>query len=184
MTKRFPQVKRYGLEGAESMMIALDTLFAGSCRANVEELVVCMPHRGRLNLLTDLFQFNTTAIFHKVKGGSEFQAELNVSGDVLSHLHKSLKLSYDSGTVKVTMLPNPSHLEAVNPVAMGKARAKQTALMDIGDTSACSLGDKVMTVQLHGDSAFVGQGVVMETLGLSNLPHFTSGGSVHVVVNN
>ncbi|KAI3651269.1 hypothetical protein MP228_004750 [Amoeboaphelidium protococcarum] len=188
MTKKFPQVKRYGLEGAESMMIALDNLFKSSSQNSVKEVVVCMPHRGRLNLLTDLFQYDPTAIFHKIKGHSEFPEELKVSGDVLSHLFKSVQLQYgqsDKRKLKVTMLPNPSHLEAVNPVAMGKARAKQMYMLDTNSEGLeCTLGDRVMCIQLHGDSAFTGQGVVMETLGLSNLPHFSIGGSIHVVVNN
>jgi probable 2-oxoglutarate dehydrogenase E1 component DHKTD1 len=186
MGKRFPQVKRYGLEGAESMMVALDALFKSSSNAGIIENVVCMPHRGRLNLLTDLFQFDTTAMFHKILGNSEFPSEMDASGDVLSHLANSLNVDTGSGRpLHISMLHNPSHLEAVNPVALGKARAKQTWLLD-NETEGpnCALGDRVMCIQLHGDAAFSGQGVVMETLGLSNLPHFSSGGSIHVVVNN
>lgn len=184
MTKRFPQVKRYGLEGAESMLVALDNLFRMSSQANIKDLVLCMPHRGRLNLLTDLLEYSPTALFHKIKGKSEFPDDLAVSGDVLSHLANSISLKYGNGkSVHVTMLHNPSHLEAVNPVAMGKARAKQMEMIQ-AEGENCSLGDKVMCIQIHGDAAFTGQGVVMEALGLSNLPHFTSGGSVHLVVNN
>lgn len=150
MTKKFPQVKRYGLEGAESMMIALDNLFKSSSQNSVKEVVVCMPHRGRLNLLTDLFQYDPTAIFHKIKGHSEFPEELKVSGDVLSHLFKSVQLQYgqsDKRKLKVTMLPNPSHLEAVNPVAMGKARAKQMYMLDTNSEGLeCTLGDRVMCI--------------------------------------
>lgn len=143
-----------------------------------------MPHRGRLNLLTDLLQYSPTALFHKIKGRSEFPEELGVSGDVLSHLATSLNLDYGHAKpVQVTMLHNPSHLEAVNPVAMGKARAKQMQMME-SEGADCQLGDRVMCIQMHGDAAFTGQGIVMETLGLSALPHFTCGGSVHVVVNN
>ncbi|KAG0041429.1 hypothetical protein BGZ83_001822 [Gryganskiella cystojenkinii] len=184
MGKKFAQVKRYGLEGAESMMVALDALFHTANKAGVTEVVLGMPHRGRLNLLTDLMQYNPTALFSKVKGNPEFPINLPASGDVLSHIANSPKIDYgEAQPIHVSMLHNPSHLEAVNPVAMGKARAKQ---MDLIAASApeCQLGDKVMCVQLHGDAAFTGQGVVMESLGLSNLPHFSSGGSVHIVVNN
>ncbi|KFH65518.1 oxoglutarate dehydrogenase (succinyl-transferring), E1 component [Podila verticillata NRRL 6337] len=184
MGKKFAQVKRYGLEGAESMMVALDALFQTASKAGVTEAVLGMPHRGRLNLLTDLMQYNPTALFSKVKGNPEFPADLPATGDVLSHIANSPKLDYgEAEPLHVSMLHNPSHLEAVNPVAMGKARAKQMDLI-ANSSPDCQLGDKVMCVQLHGDAAFTGQGVVMESLGLSNLPHFSSGGSIHIVVNN
>ncbi|KAG8920567.1 hypothetical protein FRC02_000832, partial [Tulasnella sp. 418] len=120
-----------------------------------------------------------------IKGGSEVPEDLGATGDVISHLSSSPTLHYEGATgkpLKITLLQNPSHLEAVNPVALGKTRAKQYGMLQNSD-STCALGDKVMCVQLHGDAAFTGQGVVMETLGLSNLPHFTTGGSVHIVVN-
>ncbi|EPQ50911.1 2-oxoglutarate dehydrogenase, E1 component [Gloeophyllum trabeum ATCC 11539] len=182
---KFPNLKRYGLEGGESMLPALDELFRVSSQAGIQHIILAMPHRGRLNLLTDLLQYSPTALFHKIKGGSEFPETFDVSGDVISHLVSSPELRYDDALnpVKVSLLPNPSHLEAVNPVALGKTRAKQYALLKTSPED-CMLGDRVMCVQLHGDASFTGQGVVMETLGLSNLPHFTSGGSVHIVVNN
>ncbi|KAG8718476.1 hypothetical protein FRC08_005209, partial [Ceratobasidium sp. 394] len=182
---KFPNLKRYGLEGAESMLAALDSLFQSAAQGGVSNVVLCMPHRGRLSLLTDLLKYSPAAMFHKIRGGSEVPPELNAVGDVISHLVSCPTLEYAGAAtpVKVTMLQNPSHLEAVNPVAMGQARAKQYSLIkDSGND--CMLGDKVMCVQLHGDAAFTGQGVIMEGLGLSNLPHYTSGGSVHLVVNN
>ncbi|KAJ3050906.1 hypothetical protein HK097_008117 [Rhizophlyctis rosea] len=208
MAKRFPQVKRYGLEGAESMMIVLDTLFRDASHAGVRDTIVCMPHRGRLNLLTDLLNYPATALFHKVKGKAEFPDDIPGMGDVLSHLAISTDLNYGAPRkLHVSMLHNPSHLEAANPVALGKARARQMYLYEEGKESDCYLGDRVLCVQMHGDAAFCGQvkdfieknermefseiltlcveqGVVTETLGLSNLPHFTAGGSVHVIVNN
>ncbi|KAI0261908.1 thiamine diphosphate-binding protein [Russula aff. rugulosa BPL654] len=180
---KFPNLKRYGLEGGESMIPALDKLFSVAARAGVQQIVLAMPHRGRLNLLTGLLQMSPASLFHKIKGGCEFPEELGVAGDVISHLVASPTLNYEGADVKVSLLPNPSHLEAVSPVALGKTRAKQYSLLESSPES-CMLGDKVMCVQLHGDASFTGQGVVMETLGLSNLPHFTSGGSVHIVVNN
>ncbi|KAJ2964596.1 hypothetical protein NQZ79_g439 [Umbelopsis isabellina] len=183
MGKKFPNVKRYGLEGAESMMVALDRLFEISAKAGLKNVVVGMPHRGRLNLLTDLLQYPPQALFHKLKGNSELPLGTAGSGDVLSHIANSPTLDYEGKKVNVSLLHNPSHLEAVNPVVMGKARAKQMNLMD-GEDQACALGDRVLGVQLHGDAAFTGQGVVMETLGLSNLPHYSSGGCIHIVVNN
>ncbi|KAG5456304.1 MAG: LOW QUALITY PROTEIN: thiamine diphosphate-binding protein [Olpidium bornovanus] len=185
MAKKFAQVKRYGLEGAESMMVALDSLLRSANKAGVADVVLGMPHRGRLNLLTDLLQYDPTALFSKIKGNAEFPESLAASGDVLSHLASSPTLHYGQPKpLRVALLHNPSHLEAVNPVAMGKARAKQMYLFDKRTETDCHLGDRVMCVQLHGDAAFAGQGVVMESLGLSNLPHFTSGGSVHIIVNN
>ncbi|KAH9848789.1 dehydrogenase E1 and transketolase domain-containing protein 1 [Lenzites betulinus] len=185
---KFPNLKRYGLEGGESMLPALDGLFRSAAQAGVEHIIVGMPHRGRLNLLTGLLEFPPAALFHKIKGGSEVPEEYSVSGDVISHLTASPSLKYSGAQkpVKVSLLPNPSHLEAVNPVALGKTRAKQFALLKMlertGETG-CRPGDRVMCVQLHGDASFTGQGIVMEGLGLSNLPHYTVGGSVHLVVN-
>ncbi|KIM37025.1 hypothetical protein M413DRAFT_448750 [Hebeloma cylindrosporum] len=182
---KFPNLKRYGLEGGESMIPALDSLFCAASQAGVQHIMLAMPHRGRLNLLTDLLKYSPVALFHKIKGGYEIPEELGAEGDVLSHLFSSPKLRYPGTNhdLKVSLLPNPSHLEAVNPVALGKTRAKQYALLKTSPED-CQLGDRVMCVQLHGDASFAGQGVIMETFGLSNLPHFTSGGSVHLVVDN
>ncbi|GLB42448.1 putative 2-oxoglutarate dehydrogenase C-terminal [Lyophyllum shimeji] len=181
---KFPNLKRYGLEGGESMIPALDSLFSSASHGGIQHIVLGMPHRGRLNLLTDLLKFSPTALFNKIKGGSEHPEELGAEGDVLSHLVASPTLDYGAGNpLKISLLPNPSHLEAVNPVALGKTRAKQYSLLKTSPAD-CELGDKVMCVQLHGDASFAGQGVIMEGLGLSNLPHFTSGGTVHVVVDN
>lgn len=181
---KFPNLKRYGLEGGESMLPALDALFGSAALSGVRHSILAMPHRGRLNLLTDLLQYPPSALFHKIKGGSELPEEYGAEGDVLSHLVSSPTLNYDAANaIKVSLQPNPSHLEAVNPVAMGKTRAKQTALLKTSPAE-CKLGDRAMCVQLHGDGAFIGQGVVMETLSMSNLPHYTSGGSVHLVVDN
>jgi probable 2-oxoglutarate dehydrogenase E1 component DHKTD1 len=185
MAKKFPQVKRYGLQGSESMMVVLHTLFKQASMDNITDAIVCMPHRGRLNLLTGILGYPADGLFHKIKGGSEFPPGIDASGDVISHLAISADLNYSNGKkIHVNMLHNPSHLEAANPVALGKARARQMYLYESNTSPDCSLGDKVMCVQMHGDAAFTGQGVVTETLGLSNLPHFTAGGSIHIIVNN
>ncbi|KAH9887940.1 dehydrogenase E1 and transketolase domain-containing protein 1 [Cubamyces lactineus] len=185
---KFPNLKRYGLEGGESMLPALDALFASASQAGVEHIIIGMPHRGRLNLLAGLLEFPPSALFHKIKGGSEVPEEYGAVGDVISHLTASPTLQYPGAQkpLKVSLLPNPSHLEAVNPVALGKTRAKQFALfkeLERAGETGCLPGDRVMCVQLHGDASFTGQGIVMEGLGLSNLPHYTVGGSVHLVVN-
>ncbi|KAF8331280.1 dehydrogenase E1 and transketolase domain-containing protein 1 [Cantharellus anzutake] len=179
---KFPNLKRYGLEGAESMLPTLDSLFQAASRAGVENIVLCMPHRGRLSLLTDLLQYPPTALFYKIRGNSEIPQGIDATGDVISHIAASPTLSYDGKDIHVSLLHNPSHLEAVNPIALGKTRAKQLSLVKDADPD-CKLGDKVICIQLHGDAAFTGQGVLMEGFGMSNLPHYTSGGSVHVVVN-
>ncbi|PVF93043.1 putative oxoglutarate dehydrogenase precursor [Serendipita vermifera] len=180
---KFPNLKRYGLEGAESMIPALDTLFASAASAGIGHVLIGMPHRGRLNLLTDLLKYPPRALFHKIKGNSELPEWLGATGDVISHLAITEDIETSGGKLTVQLLQNPSHLEAINPVVLGKTRGKQYSLLHESDSS-CMLGDKVMCVQLHGDAAFTGQGVVMESLGLSNLPHFTSGGSIHLVINN
>ncbi|KAH9931047.1 dehydrogenase E1 and transketolase domain-containing protein 1 [Amylocystis lapponica] len=188
---KFPSLKRYGLEGGESMLPALDALFTASASAGVEHIVLAMPHRGRLNLLTGLLELSPSALFHKIKGNAEVPDDLDVSGDVISHLVASQSLRYEGAEkpIKISLLPNPSHLEAINPVALGKTRAKQFGLMQALERAGvprdeCKPGDRVLCVQLHGDASFTGQGVVMEGFGLSNLPHYTVGGSVHIVVNN
>ncbi|KAG8775366.1 hypothetical protein FRC15_000597 [Serendipita sp. 397] len=180
---KFPNLKRYGLEGAESMIPALDTLFSTASSVGIEHIMIGMPHRGRLNLLTGLLEYSPRALLHKIKGNSEFPEWLGATGDVISHLAINSSIKSNGKNLTVQLLQNPSHLEAINPVALGKTRGKQYSLIHTSDSS-CMLGDKVMCVQLHGDAAFTGQGVVMESLGLSNLPHYTSGGSVHIVVNN
>ncbi|KAJ2725289.1 hypothetical protein GGI07_001423 [Coemansia sp. Benny D115] len=185
MQKKFGQVKRYGLEGAESAIVALDELFSLCNHSGITEAVLGMPHRGRLNILVDLLKYSPRALFHKLQGNSEFPPELPASGDVISHLASSPKLNYGcKQDLHVTMLNNPSHLEAVNPVVAGYGRAKQMYLYDNNTDPGCALGDRLMGVQIHGDAAFTGQGVIMETLGLSNLPHFSLGGTVHIIINN
>lgn len=191
---KFPNLKRYGLEGGESMVPALNALFSIAAKGGMEQIVLGMPHRGRLNLLTGLLKFPPTALFHKIKGNSELPEGVEAEGDVLSHLFTSVDLGYGDKSIKISLLPNPSHLgeslsflgsstcfsrffvlaEAVDPVAMGKTRAKQYSLLKTSPED-CQLGDKVMCVQLHGDAAFTGQGIIMETLGLSEFS------SVHTV---
>lgn len=171
LSKKFPTTKRYGLEGSESIMIALDKVFETLSKESIESLVIGMPHRGRLNMMTALLNYSARNMFRKIKGLSEFPSHLSGTGDVLSHLGTSTVLNY-SRPLKVSLLNNPSHLEAINPVALGKTRAK----IQNGENSACLL--------IHGDSSFAGQGIIMETLGLANLPYFTTNGSIHIIVNN
>lgn len=137
-------------------MVALDRIFELSAKSGVQDVVIGMPHRGRLNLLCDLLEYPYAGLFHKMKGHSELPSGTFASGDVISHLVNNPDLTYDGKKVHVSLLSNPSHLEAINPVAMGKARAKQTELMASSEDT-CNLGDRVMCVQIHGDavSAFI-----------------------------
>ncbi|WVQ79042.1 oxoglutarate dehydrogenase (succinyl-transferring), E1 component [Cryptococcus sp. DSM 104549] len=184
--KKFPNLKRYGCEGAESMLPALDTLFGLSACSGVSSIVLSLPHRGRLSLLCDpsLLSYPPEALFAKIRGAPEFDPSTapGATGDVISHLSATRDLSHDGHNVQVQVLQNPSHLEAVNPVALGVTRAKQMSLLK-ESPKECQLGDKVLCVQLHGDAAFAGQGVVAESLGLSGLPHYGSGGTIHIIVN-
>ncbi|XP_073248521.1 2-oxoadipate dehydrogenase complex component E1-like [Porites lutea] len=187
LAKKFPTVKRYGGEGAESMMVFFDELFLQSSHCEIQEMILGMPHRGRLNLLTGLLKYPASQMFHKVRGNSELPPGAQGIGDVLSHLTSSVDLHYGhTRPLHVTMLPNPSHLEAVNPVVVGKARGRQLTLKDgcYSDRHDCQTGDKVLSVMAHGDASFSAQGIVTETLCLANLPHFSVGGTIHLIVNN
>ncbi|KAI9615176.1 hypothetical protein H4Q26_011717 [Puccinia striiformis f. sp. tritici PST-130] len=198
LATKFPNVKRYGLEGGESMLVALDRIFEECSAHGVKDVVVAMPHRGRLNFLTQLLSLDLNILLNKLKGKGEISERLLLdtpayTGDVLSHLTTSTALrsrSYPNGKpVNVHVLPNPSHLEAISPVGLGFARALNM-LDGVGPYTESlpvnekRIGDEVLSVQIHGDAAFGGQGVVAETLNLSTLPHFTVGGSVRLVLNN
>ncbi|MEQ2194693.1 putative 2-oxoglutarate dehydrogenase E1 component DHKTD1, mitochondrial, partial [Xenoophorus captivus] len=194
LATKFATVKRYGGEGAESMMGFFYELFHQSAHSGVTDIIIGMPHRGRLNLLTGLLKFPPevreildAVINDNMRGLSEFPDTSPAIGDVLSHLTSSVELDFGAEhPLHVTMLPNPSHLEAINPVAQGKTRARQQ-LRKEGDYSPeenAYPGDQVICLQVHGDGSFTGQGIVPETLTLSNLPHYRVGGSIHLIVNN
>ncbi|EGC36599.1 oxoglutarate dehydrogenase [Dictyostelium purpureum] len=178
MQKKFPTFKRYGLEGNESMMVSCDAIFKESAKSQLKNVVIGMPHRGRLNLLVQMCKYPAKDFFWKVKGNSEFDENTIGLGDVTSHIAVSSDLEFNNGEkVHVSLIHNPSHLEAVDPVAAGKTRAKQFY-------EASNGGSESLCLMLHGDAAVAGQGVVTETLQLSQLPGFTIGGCIHVVVNN
>ncbi|CAL8099803.1 unnamed protein product [Orchesella dallaii] len=185
LANKFPTHKRYGGEGCESMIgFFLETL-RSSNESGVDHLVIGMPHRGRLNLMTGLFQFPPCRMFQKMKGLSELPPDALASGDVLSHLYTSVDLKVNESNVHVSLLPNPSHLEAVNPMAAGKVRAKLKHLKcyDYAQTEEQS-NPRILCVQVHGDAAIAGQGINQETLGFAYVPHFRVGGSIHLIVNN
>jgi 2-oxoglutarate dehydrogenase E1 component len=168
--------KRFSLEGGESLIPLLDDLVQHGGKMGVEEAIIGMAHRGRLNVLVNLLGKSPKDLFSEFEGQYDL-AKLRGSGDVKYHKGFSSDLKTLSGNVHVALAFNPSHLEVVNAVVEGSVRARQERR---GDSS----GDKVLPVQIHGDAAFAGQGVIMETLQLSQARGFYTGGSVHVIVNN
>ncbi|KAG7199330.1 hypothetical protein KM043_018178 [Ampulex compressa] len=183
---KFVSLKRYGGEGAESMMTFFHEFFKLAANENLEQIVLCMPHRGRLNFLTGMLKFPPEKLFRKLRGLSEFPDGVKTTGDVISHLVSSVDLDVHGKNLHVTMLRNPSHLEAVNPVSMGKTRGIMQAVKDgaYNDDPGTRWSDKVLNIQVHGDAAYSGQGVNQECLTLCKAPHFEIGGTVHMVVNN
>jgi len=176
--KKYVGTKRFGLEGGESMIPALHTIIATSAAHGVNEMVIGMPHRGRLNTLVNVVKKPFTAVFSEFSGASSNPEDVQGSGDVKYHLGTSADLDIDGRAVHVSLQPNPSHLEAVDPVVVGKVRARQDMA---GDTRKRR---SVMCIMIHGDAAFAGQGLVYETLAMSQLIGYRTGGTVHVVVNN
>ena len=168
--------KRFSLEGGDSLIPLLDDLVQQGGKAGVEETIIGMAHRGRLNVLVNLLGKSPKDLFNEFEGQYDL-AKLRGSGDVKYHKGFSSDLKTGSGNVHVALAFNPSHLEVVNAVVEGSVRARQERRGD-------ALGDKVLPVQIHGDAAFAGQGVIMETLQLSQARGFYTGGSVHVIVNN
>ncbi|XP_071800506.1 2-oxoadipate dehydrogenase complex component E1-like [Asterias amurensis] len=187
MAVKFTTVKRYGGEGAESVMALFYQLLQAAAQSDLEQMVLCMPHRGRLIVQVGLLELSATLVFRKMSGLPEFPAtNKECVGDILTHLYQSVDLEYDNGKIHFTMIPNPSHLEANLPVCMGKARSRQQSLQE-GDYSkedGSLVGDKVLCVQVHGDAAYAAQGMASEMQVLAELPHYNVGGSIHVVVNN
>jgi 2-oxoglutarate dehydrogenase E1 component len=174
---RYVGHKRFSLEGSESLIPMLDFLLEDASDAGVEHVVMGMAHRGRLNVLVNVVGKSYSRVFREFEGDVDPES-IQGSGDVKYHLGTTGKFTGRNGvTLTVELASNPSHLEAVDPVVEGMARAEQ-------DSQHGQDRSKVLPVLLHGDAAFAGQGVVAETIGMSALPGFTTGGTVHVVVNN
>jgi 2-oxoglutarate dehydrogenase E1 component len=176
---KFTGTKRFGLDGAESMIPALEQIIKRGGALGVKEIIVGMAHRGRLNVLAQVMAKPHRAIFHEFKGGSSTPNEIEGSGDVKYHLGASSDREFDGNQVHLSLTANPSHLEIVNPVVLGKVRAKQ-------DQHGATRDDRTMVMPLliSGDAAFAGQGVIAECFGLSGLRGHRTGGSVHFIVNN
>ncbi|WP_270727711.1 2-oxoglutarate dehydrogenase E1 component [Shimia sp. Alg240-R146] len=174
---KYMGTKRFGLDGGESLIPAMEQVIKRGGSLGVGEIVIGMPHRGRLSVLANVMAKPYRAIFNEFQGGSFKPEDVDGSGDVKYHLGASSDREFDGNTVHLSLTANPSHLEAVNPVVLGKVRAKQDQRNDDSRTS-------VMPILLHGDAAFAGQGVVAECFALSGLRGHKTGGTMHIVVNN
>ena len=175
---KYMGTKRFGLDGGEALIPAMEQIIKRGGALGVKEVVIGMPHRGRLNVLANVMSKPYRAIFNEFQGGSFKPEDVDGSGDVKYHLGASSDREFDGNRVHLSLTANPSHLEAVNPVVLGKVRAKQDQLNDQAERIA------VLPILLHGDAAFAGQGVVAECFGLSGLRGHRTGGTIHIVVNN
>ncbi|SHL27364.1 2-oxoglutarate dehydrogenase E1 component [Roseibium suaedae] len=184
---KYTGTKRFGLDGGEALIPALEQIIKRGGQMGLKEIVFGMAHRGRLNVLSQVMGKPHRAIFHEFKGGSYAPDDVEGSGDVKYHLGASSDRSFDGNDVHLSLTANPSHLEIVNPVVLGKSRAKQDQLSAVDghwvDTTEVDRS-KVLPLLLHGDAAFAGQGVVAECFGLSALRGHRTGGSLHVIINN
>jgi 2-oxoglutarate dehydrogenase E1 component len=178
--RKYVGTKRFGLDGGEAMIPALESFIKHGGAQGVREIVIGMPHRGRLNVLANVMGKPYRVIFHEFSGGSAHPDDVGGSGDVKYHLGTSTDREFDGINVHMSLVPNPSHLEAVDPVVLGKVRANQTFRDDIGKGKHT----QVLPVLLHGDAAFAGQGIVWECLGFSGIRGYNTGGCIHFIVNN
>ncbi|HSG34135.1 MAG TPA: 2-oxoglutarate dehydrogenase E1 component [Sphingomonadaceae bacterium] len=176
--KKYVGTKRFGLDGGESMIPALEAVIKHGGAAGVREIVYGMAHRGRLNVLANVMAKPYRVIFHEFSGGSANPEDVGGSGDVKYHLGTSTDREFDGIKVHMSLVPNPSHLEAVNPVVLGKVRAQQAFHEDLDEHQ------KVLPVLIHGDAAFAGQGIVWECLGFSGVNGYNTGGCIHFIINN
>ena len=177
LDKKFLGSKRYGIEGGESMIPGIEQIVKQACLAKVENIFIGTAHRGRLTLLSTVLGMPYKSILSKFQGYQNDPNEVMGSGDVKYHLGVSSDREFEGKKIHISLVPNPSHLEAVDPVVIGKVRAKQTQLKD-------KTNDKVFGLLIHGDAAMAGQGIVAETFAMSQLVGFRTGGTIHFVINN
>ena len=175
---RFLGTKRFGLDGGEAMIPALEQIIKRGGQLGVKEIVLGMSHRGRLNVLANVMSKPYRQLFHEFQGGSANPSSVEGSGDVKYHLGASSDREFDNVKVHLSLTPNPSHLEAADPVVLGKSRAKQFQLNDVQARAS------VLPLLIHGDAAFAGQGVVAECFAMSGTRGFNTGGTIHFIVNN
>ena len=174
---KYTGTKRFGLDGGEAMIPAMEQIMKRGGQLGLKEIVLGMAHRGRLNVLTNVMGKPFTSVFSEFQGQSSMPEDVLGSGDVKYHLGTSSDRDFDGNIVHLSLTSNPSHLEAVNPVVIGKVRAKQIQKND-------KETEQVMPILLHGDAAFAGQGLVAETLMISELEGYRVGGTLHIVINN
>lgn len=181
LAKRYPGAKRFGLDGGESCIPALEQIIKRGGAQGVKEIIIGMPHRGRLNVLAAVMGKPYRAIFHEFLGGSSTPEDVEGSGDVKYHLGATSDRAFDGNNVHLSLTANPSHLEIVNPVVLGKARARQAATLRQDPAAGRA---HVLPLLLHGDAAFAGQGVVAECFNLMGIKGYRTGGAIHFIVNN
>ena len=181
LNKRFPGTKRFGLDGGEAAVPALEQIIKRGGALGVKDIILGMPHRGRLNVLAAVMAKPYQVIFHEFQGGSSLPSDIEGSGDVKYHLGASSDRTFDGNEVHLSLTANPSHLEIVNPVVLGKARAKQA--FALRDNPSAGRGH-VLPLLIHGDAAFAGQGVVAECFNLMGIRGYRTGGAIHFIVNN
>ena len=186
LAKRYPGTKRFGLDGGEATVPALEQIIKRGGALGVEEIVLGMAHRGRLNVLAAVMGKPYRVIFHEFQGGSATPEDVMGSGDVKYHMGASSDRIFDHNKVHLSLTANPSHLEIVNPVVLGKARAKQASVQQWteSDDAVKQLRARVLPLLIHGDAAFAGQGVVAECFALSGLRGYRTGGTIHFIINN
>jgi 2-oxoglutarate dehydrogenase E1 component len=178
LAKKYVGTKRFGLDGGEAMIPAMEAIIKYGGQYGLREIVYGMAHRGRLNMLANVMAKPYHVIFHEFSGGSANPDDVGGSGDVKYHLGTSTDREFDGISVHMSLVPNPSHLEAVDPVVLGKVRAQQVHRDDLDKH------EQVLPVLIHGDAAFAGQGIVWECLGFSGVPGYNTGGCIHFIVNN
>jgi len=176
--RKYVGTKRFGLDGGESMIPALEAIIKYGGAQGVREIVYGMAHRGRLNVLANVLAKGFRVIFHEFSGGTANPEDVGGSGDVKYHLGTSTDREFDGVKVHMSLVPNPSHLETVDPVVLGKVRAQQTFRDDLAKH------EQVLPVLIHGDAAFAGQGIVWECFGFSGVSGYNTGGCIHFIVNN
>ena len=176
--RKYVGTKRFGLDGGESMIPALEAIIKHGGASGMREIVFGMAHRGRLNVLANVMAKGFRVIFHEFSGGTANPEDVGGSGDVKYHLGTSTDREFDGIKVHMSLVPNPSHLETVDPVVLGKVRAQQVFRDDL------ERHEQVLPVLIHGDAAFAGQGIVWECFGFSGIRGYNTGGCIHFVVNN
>jgi len=174
---KYTGTKRFGVEGGEAVIPLLEQILKRGSQLGLKDMVLGMAHRGRLNILTNFMKKPFAALFSEFQGNPSTSEDFQGSGDVKYHLGTSADRDFDGNVVSMSLTANPSHLEVVDPVVLGKVRAKQTQRGTIDRTD-------VMGILIHGDAAFAGQGVVHECFAMSQIKGYTTGGTVHVVINN